>query len=193
MDKCPTVELGVQDTHLRGKKKKIQSISFSSKSFKRARKVCIHSKEHKQNQTFDIVITIITIHHSFATHSHLYLTCFLSVFPPGGSHQRVKLVCVLPFPDGDARNDTEIYSGSGKRRPYVQRGESLYYLAPKCLYMLTPFLDTCTGTSRVQIGRRSNGNQTTEELPMKRRVNMTKSRGGDVFLPMINIGACQWP
>ena len=23
MDKCPTVELGVQDTHLRGKKKKI--------------------------------------------------------------------------------------------------------------------------------------------------------------------------
>ena len=28
MDKCPTVELGVQDTHLREKKKK--SISFSS-------------------------------------------------------------------------------------------------------------------------------------------------------------------
>ena len=28
MDKCPTVELGVQDTHLRGNKKK--SISFSS-------------------------------------------------------------------------------------------------------------------------------------------------------------------
>jgi len=30
MDKCPTVELGVQNTHLRGKKKKIQSISASS-------------------------------------------------------------------------------------------------------------------------------------------------------------------
>jgi hypothetical protein len=29
MDKCPTVELGVQDTHLREKKKK-KSISFSS-------------------------------------------------------------------------------------------------------------------------------------------------------------------
>jgi len=43
-------------------------------------------------------------------------------FPPGGSHQRVKLVCVLPFPDGDARKDTKIYPGSGKRRPYVQRG-----------------------------------------------------------------------
>ena len=43
-------------------------------------------------------------------------------FPPGGSHQRVKLVCVLPFPDGDVRKDTEIYPGSGKRRPYVQWG-----------------------------------------------------------------------
>jgi hypothetical protein len=42
---------------------------------------------------------------------------------------------VLPFPDGDARKDTKIYPGSGKRRPYVQRGEEcLYYLAPKCLY-----------------------------------------------------------
>jgi len=47
MDKCPTVELGVQDTHLREKKKKIWSISFPSKSFKRARKVCIPSKEQK--------------------------------------------------------------------------------------------------------------------------------------------------
>ena len=74
MDKCPTVQLGVQDTHLREKKKKIQSISFSSESFKRARKVCIPSKEHEQNQTFKIVITIITIHHSFVTHAHLDLT-----------------------------------------------------------------------------------------------------------------------
>jgi hypothetical protein len=47
MDKCPTVELGVQNTHLRGKKKK--SISFSPKSFKRARKVCNPSKEQKYN------------------------------------------------------------------------------------------------------------------------------------------------
>jgi len=29
---------------------------------------------------------------------------------------------MLPFPDGDARKDTKIYPGSGKRRPYVQRG-----------------------------------------------------------------------
>jgi len=41
---------------------------------------------------------------------------------------------MLPFPDGDARKDTKIYPGSGKRRPYVQRGECLYYLAPKCLH-----------------------------------------------------------
>jgi len=33
------------------------------------------------------------------------------------------------------QRDTKIYAGSGKRRPYVQRGrESLYYFAPKCLY-----------------------------------------------------------
>ena len=58
----------------------------------------------------------------------------MSVFPPGGSHQRVRFVCVLPFLDGDARKDTKIYPGLGKRRSYVQRGEeSLYYLAPKCL------------------------------------------------------------
>ena len=47
MDKCPTVELGVQDTHLRGKEKEIKTISFSSQSFKKARKVCIPSKEQK--------------------------------------------------------------------------------------------------------------------------------------------------
>ena len=33
------------------------------------------------------------------------------------------------------QENAEIYPGSGKRRPYVQRGGvSLYYLAPKCLY-----------------------------------------------------------
>ena len=32
------------------------------------------------------------------------------------------------------QKDTKIYLGSGKRRPYVQRGETLYYSAPKCLY-----------------------------------------------------------
>ena len=33
------------------------------------------------------------------------------------------------------QKDIRIYTGSGKRRLYVQRGgESLYYSAPKCLY-----------------------------------------------------------
>ena len=65
------VELGVQDTHLRGKKKKIQSISFSSK-FQKSKKGMYSLKRAKVN--FTIVITIITIHHSFATHAHLDLT-----------------------------------------------------------------------------------------------------------------------
>ena len=45
MDKCPIVELGLQNTHLREKKKK--SISFSSKVSKKARKVCIPSKSKR--------------------------------------------------------------------------------------------------------------------------------------------------
>ena len=48
MDKCPTVELGVQDTHLREKKKRKYRASHSpQKSFKRERKVYIPSKEQK--------------------------------------------------------------------------------------------------------------------------------------------------
>jgi len=74
MDKCPTVELGVQETHLRGKKKKIQSISFSSK-FQKSKKGMYPLKRAKV--TFTIVITIITIHLSFATHAHLDLTYWL--------------------------------------------------------------------------------------------------------------------
>jgi hypothetical protein len=65
-----------------------------------------------------------------------YLARQLLVFSPQGVTPTSKLVCVLPFPDGDARKDTKIYPSSGKRRPYVQRGgeRGLYYLAPKCLY-----------------------------------------------------------
>ena len=48
MDKCPTVELGVQDTHLRDKKKKenIEHL-IPFKKLQSARKVCIPSKEQK--------------------------------------------------------------------------------------------------------------------------------------------------
>ena len=44
MDKCPTVELDVQDTHLREKKKK--SISFSPK-FQKSKKGMYPLKEQK--------------------------------------------------------------------------------------------------------------------------------------------------
>ena len=46
MDKCPTVELGIQNTHLREKKKK--SISFSSQSFK-SKEGMYTLKEQKKN------------------------------------------------------------------------------------------------------------------------------------------------
>ena len=48
MDKCPTVELGVQDTHMREKKKKenLEHLTPLEK-LQSARKVCIPSKEQK--------------------------------------------------------------------------------------------------------------------------------------------------
>ena len=46
----------------------------------------------------------------------------------------MKTCCVLLAPDGDASGH-KVYPGSGKRRPYVQRGGGfLYCFAPKCLY-----------------------------------------------------------
>ena len=49
MDKCPTVELGVQDTDLREKRKKRKYRASHSpqKNLQSARKVCIPSKEQK--------------------------------------------------------------------------------------------------------------------------------------------------
>jgi len=41
MDKCPTVELGVQDTHLREKKEEHLILLTT---FQKARKVCVPSK-----------------------------------------------------------------------------------------------------------------------------------------------------
>ena len=54
-------------------------------------------------------------------------------FPHGGSHQRVNLYACSRF-QMVMQKDTKIYPGSSKRRPYVQRGGSLYYFAPKYLY-----------------------------------------------------------
>ena len=51
MDKCATVKLGVQDTHLREKKKKEEEENIEHliplKKLQSARKVCIPSKEQK--------------------------------------------------------------------------------------------------------------------------------------------------
>ena len=45
-----------------------------------------------------------------------------------------KFVCVLPFPDGDARRHRDL-SWFGQEKALCPAGEgSLYYLAPKCLY-----------------------------------------------------------
>ena len=47
-----------------------------------------------------------------------YLARQLSVFSPRGSHQRVNL-CACSLSQMVMQEDTEIYPGSGKRRPYV--------------------------------------------------------------------------
>ena len=47
MDKCPIVELGVQDTHLREIKKENIEHFILLKKLQSARKVCIPSKEQK--------------------------------------------------------------------------------------------------------------------------------------------------
>jgi len=64
-----------------------------------------------------------------------YLARQLSVFsPPRGVTPTSKFVCVLPFPDGDARRHKDL-SWFGQEKALRQVGEgSLYYLAPKCLY-----------------------------------------------------------
>jgi len=58
-------------------------------------------------------------------------------FPHGGSHQRVNLyACSLS--QMVMQEDTEISPGSGKRRPYVQRGREV------CIIL---HLSACTGVN----------------------------------------------
>jgi len=47
MDKCPIVELGVQDTHLKEKEKENIEHLILLKKLQSARKVCIPSNEQK--------------------------------------------------------------------------------------------------------------------------------------------------
>ena len=61
----------------------------------------------------------------------------VGVFPMEGLHQRVNLyVCSLL--QMVMQKDTKIYPGSGKRRPYVQRGRRV------CIIL---HLSACTGVN----------------------------------------------
>jgi len=62
----------------------------------------------------------------------------VSVFSPRGVTPTSEFVCVPPFPDGDAKRHTKIYPDSGKRRPYVQRGERVCIILHLC---------ACTGVN----------------------------------------------
>jgi hypothetical protein len=64
-----------------------------------------------------------------------YLARQLSAFGPAGVlSQRVNQCCVSLIWMVMQGEYMEIYPGSGKRKPYVQRGWGvLYFLAPKCL------------------------------------------------------------
>jgi len=63
-----------------------------------------------------------------------YLARQMSAFSPQGVTTMSKLVCVLPFPDGDARRHKDL-SWFGQEKALRPAGEgSFYYLAPKCLY-----------------------------------------------------------
>ena len=55
-------------------------------------------------------------------------------FIPRGVTPTSKFVCVLPFPDGDARRHRDLSWFGQEKALRPAGGESLYYLAPKCLY-----------------------------------------------------------
>jgi hypothetical protein len=73
----------------------------------------------------------MALHASRESRLILYI---VSVFGPEGVlDQRVKCCVSLSWMVMQGEH-TEVYPGSGKRRPYVQRGErGLYFLAPRCL------------------------------------------------------------
>jgi len=59
-------------------------------------------------------------------------------------------------------------------------------------HVLTPFLDTYPGLVEYRSARQSNGKWSAEELPMRRRLDVAKSMGGDMFVPMASINLCRW-
>jgi len=63
-----------------------------------------------------------------------YLARQLSVFSPRGVTPTSEFVCVLPFPDGDAKRHKDLSWFGQEKALCPVREESLYYFAPKCLY-----------------------------------------------------------
>jgi hypothetical protein len=57
---------------------------------------------------------------------------------------------VLPNSDGDAKRIHRDLSWFGQKMPYIQRGEVLYFLAPKCLCRVT----SCERGSQSQVSRK---------------------------------------
>ena len=57
----------------------------------------------------------------------------VGVFPRGVTPTS-KFVCVLPFPDGDAKRHKDLSWFGQEKALRPAGGESLYYSAPKCLY-----------------------------------------------------------
>ena len=62
-------------------------------------------------------------------------------FPHGGSHQRVNLYACSLF-QMVMQEDTKVYPGSGKRRPYIQRGREV------CIIL---HLSACTGVNTIVV------------------------------------------
>jgi len=63
-----------------------------------------------------------------------YLARQLLVFSLRGVTPTSKIVCVLPFPDGDAKRHEDLSWFGQEKALHPAGDESLYYLAPKCLY-----------------------------------------------------------
>ena len=66
---------------------------------------------------------------------HVNTLSICRCFPPWGVTPTSEFVCVLPFPDGDAKIHTKILSWFEQEKALRPAGEeSLSYFAPKCLY-----------------------------------------------------------
>jgi hypothetical protein len=85
-----------------------------------------HTHTHTYYTGFQTVASIYTLHRFEASIT-------VGVWSCGGPKPTSESMLRVSNLDGDARGYTEVYRGSVKRKPYVQREGVLYFLAPKCL------------------------------------------------------------